>query len=195
MARTRADVATDVKREAILEVAMRRFSESGYDETSMTSVARDAGVTVNTVYWYFANKDALLVAVAEHLRTQPTGRVPSETNFAELLLTASNAFDDVGKIVTAVHARAHVSELVGSWHADYHEGAERLLMAQANRHLESLGLSALTEPALRLLARLWVYALDGIITHGVPQDERRALCDEMVAQLERMARQASPRTP
>lgn len=194
MARTRADVAADVKRDAIVEVATRRFSEAGYDETSMTALAADAGVTVNTVYWYFDNKDGLLVAVAEHLRTRPTSRVPLETaSFVDLLLAASNAFDEVGKIVTAVHARAQVSELVGAWHARYHEQAERALMTQASLHLERRGLAKLPDGSLRPLARLWVYALDGIITHGVPQAERRQLCEEMVAQLERTARDGAPR--
>ncbi|MBO9532671.1 MAG: TetR/AcrR family transcriptional regulator [Solirubrobacteraceae bacterium] len=190
MARTRPDVAADVKRAAIVEIATRRFSEAGYEDTSMTSLAREAGVSVNTLYWYFENKDALLVAAAEQLRTRrPPGEVTESMSFVDRLVAASNSFDDVGRIVTAVHARMGISPTVGAWHAQYHLHAERILMKQASRHLESAGLPGLGEGALLRLARLWVYALDGIITHGLPQRDRRALCVEMVAQLELAARE------
>lgn len=102
---------------------------------------------------------------------------------------AGPRWPSVGKIVTAVQAHAQVSELVGSWHSRYHEQAERVPMTQATLHLERCALPGVPHESLRPLARLWVYALDGIITHGVRHAERRQLCHEMVTQLERMSRE------
>ena len=50
------------KREAILEAAARVFFESGYADASMDEIARQAGVSKQTVYSHFGAKDALFGA-------------------------------------------------------------------------------------------------------------------------------------
>src|SRR4051812_49175105 len=50
-------------RAAILDAARERFLELGYAGTTMTAVAADAGVSVETVYKAFANKAGLVKAV------------------------------------------------------------------------------------------------------------------------------------
>jgi len=52
-------------RRAILDAAIVRFSRDGYRGTSLTSVARDAGITPSGIYPYFANKEALFVAAVD----------------------------------------------------------------------------------------------------------------------------------
>ncbi len=49
----------------VLDEAARLFSERGYQETTTNHVAEAAGVSVGSLYQYFPNKDALVVAVAE----------------------------------------------------------------------------------------------------------------------------------
>lgn len=49
----------------ILEAAARIFDEDGYRRTTTNRVAEAAGVSVGSLYQYFPNKDALLVALAE----------------------------------------------------------------------------------------------------------------------------------
>src|SRR5688572_9824777 len=63
MAKTRPDIDRKEKRDEILGVARRLFVEAGYDVTSMSRIAEESGVAPNTIYWYFADKDALLIAV------------------------------------------------------------------------------------------------------------------------------------
>ncbi|QDL94469.1 TetR family transcriptional regulator (plasmid) [Paroceanicella profunda] len=55
-ARTRAD---------ILAAAHNLFAEKGFEHTSLEAVAEAAGVTRGAVYWYFANKAAILDAILE----------------------------------------------------------------------------------------------------------------------------------
>ncbi|MGH9184951.1 MAG: TetR/AcrR family transcriptional regulator [Acidimicrobiales bacterium] len=51
--------------ERILDAALAAFSEQGVKATTMTRVARDAGVSREWLYRQFANRDAVVVAVAQ----------------------------------------------------------------------------------------------------------------------------------
>ncbi|GAA5076254.1 TetR family transcriptional regulator [Nocardia iowensis] len=52
-------------REAILRAARARFSEAGFDKTSIRSVAGDAGVDPALVHHYFGTKQELFAAVVQ----------------------------------------------------------------------------------------------------------------------------------
>ena len=52
-------------RRRLLEVAVRRFAEDGYRATSVSAIARDAGISQAAVYAYFANKEALFEAAVD----------------------------------------------------------------------------------------------------------------------------------
>ncbi len=56
-ARARATV------DAILDAAARLLVEQGYADTTTNSVAEIAGVSIGSLYQYFPNKDALIVAL------------------------------------------------------------------------------------------------------------------------------------
>ena len=49
----------DSKRLAIMRAATAHFMSEGYERTSMDAIAQRAGVSKQTVYSHFANKDAL----------------------------------------------------------------------------------------------------------------------------------------
>ncbi len=52
-------------RQAILEAAIRLFSEQGYEKTSIAAIARAAGVGKGTIYGYFGAKDEIFLAFCE----------------------------------------------------------------------------------------------------------------------------------
>jgi AcrR family transcriptional regulator len=52
-------------REAILDAAQRQFLEGGYAATTVTAVAAEAGVSVETVYKAFGGKPGLIRAIYE----------------------------------------------------------------------------------------------------------------------------------
>lgn len=58
MARPRSDI-----RKRILVAARERFLYEGVDGASLRRIARDAGTNIGMVYYYFPEKDALLLAV------------------------------------------------------------------------------------------------------------------------------------
>lgn len=53
------------KRSQILRAAKTLFAEAGFDATSMTSLARVAGLPVGSLYTYFPGKDAILEAIVD----------------------------------------------------------------------------------------------------------------------------------
>ena len=84
MPRNHRDVDREVKRDAIEQAAADLMLRHGYEATSMAAVADKAGVATNTVYWYFRNKDELLIAVldrvvAEALERHTAARKKSAT--------------------------------------------------------------------------------------------------------------------
>ncbi len=52
---------------AILDAARQVFAERGYHGSTMREIASRAGVATGTLYLYFANKEALYVALLERL--------------------------------------------------------------------------------------------------------------------------------
>jgi AcrR family transcriptional regulator len=68
----------------LLEIAIRRFAADGYRRTSVSAVAREAGLTPGAAYAYFEGKDALFEAavdadadalISEALEATPPGDV------------------------------------------------------------------------------------------------------------------------
>jgi TetR/AcrR family transcriptional regulator, regulator of autoinduction and epiphytic fitness len=61
--KTRKKRDTSLKRKAILEGAIKVFTQSGFDASSMDHVAEVAGVSKRTVYNHFPSKDILFQAI------------------------------------------------------------------------------------------------------------------------------------
>jgi AcrR family transcriptional regulator len=55
----------DRTRRRLLDIAIRRFAAEGYRRTSVSDIAREAGVTPATTYAYFAGKEALFEAAVD----------------------------------------------------------------------------------------------------------------------------------
>jgi len=58
----RPDVSEE-RRPQILEAAMRVFTRKGYRKASMPEVAREAGLSIGGVYWYFKSKEAIILEI------------------------------------------------------------------------------------------------------------------------------------
>jgi AcrR family transcriptional regulator len=87
----RAEAAAATHR-AILDAAIRRFGEHFYDEVPIADVARDAGVTVQTVLRRFGSKDGLVEAATtlalEQVRRERWDSTPGDVDAAVRNLVA-----------------------------------------------------------------------------------------------------------
>ena len=54
---------TSIKRENIIEVALKRFIHFGFNKTTFADIARDLGVYQQNLYYYFTDKKKLVAAV------------------------------------------------------------------------------------------------------------------------------------
>lgn len=61
------DLLVAARREQILEAAKRVFAQKGFRRATTREVAREAGVSEGTIYNYFQDKDALLLAILDVL--------------------------------------------------------------------------------------------------------------------------------
>ena len=55
----------ELTKQAILDSAFRLFSRRGYESTSLSDIARFAGVTRGALYWHFKDKGQILVELCE----------------------------------------------------------------------------------------------------------------------------------
>jgi AcrR family transcriptional regulator len=82
--------------DALLTATVRVLMDEGYDACTTNRVAALAGVSIGSLYQYFPNKDALLIAVMERHQTQLRERLIAR------LATLGEA-----DLPTAVHAMIH----------------------------------------------------------------------------------------
>ncbi|TCZ73375.1 TetR/AcrR family transcriptional regulator [Flaviaesturariibacter aridisoli] len=71
-------MATDQKRESILEAAIRRFAHFGVAKTTMNEIAADLSISKALLYYYFPDKMSLYAAVLEHISELDRARHDSE---------------------------------------------------------------------------------------------------------------------
>jgi AcrR family transcriptional regulator len=87
--RARAE-AVEATRERIARAAMERFLAEPYDDVTIASVARDAGVSHQTLLNHFGSKDGLFAAAAERfsadLAASREGRAASDPESVVALL-------------------------------------------------------------------------------------------------------------
>jgi AcrR family transcriptional regulator len=86
-------------RDAIIEAALRLFRETGYEATTMRAIAREAGVSTGSAYYYFGSKEELIREFyanhqAEH-EAASRSVLDSETGFAARLRGTLRAQIDV----------------------------------------------------------------------------------------------------
>jgi TetR/AcrR family transcriptional regulator len=77
----------------ILDEALRAFGARGYEATSLDDLARNLGLTKQTILYWFPSKEALLAAVVDRVADEVTGRVGAA------LATAGPGFQRVEAVV------------------------------------------------------------------------------------------------
>lgn len=61
---SRPDVS-DERRSQIIEAAVKVFIRKGYRKVTMPDIAREAGLSIGGVYWYFKGKDEIVQMIME----------------------------------------------------------------------------------------------------------------------------------
>jgi AcrR family transcriptional regulator len=87
---------TERTRELILEALAAQLAQPGLTEFSVPDVARQAGVSVRTVYHHFPNREAQMEALAKWIDQRLAGAIPAPTTAAELPALAIDLYHAFG---------------------------------------------------------------------------------------------------
>jgi AcrR family transcriptional regulator len=79
----------NLKKNHILDIASRHFTESGFDATQISGIAKEAGVSIGTIYGFFENKEGLFAACINK---------DIEQAYAELVEAIEKTADPVEKL-------------------------------------------------------------------------------------------------
>lgn len=176
MPRNRRPQASQEKRAEIVAAARELFVGAGYDATPMGRLAEAAGVSANTIYWYFDDKDAVLIAVLDDVMTDAWAQYQSVAAepIPVRLLWVVRQLQQMSRLVSTVHARAELSSSVAEWHNNFH-----LLTSSLFRYeLEQAGASA---AGLEAEVTIGVFTIEGLLMHPLSEDQQRAICEVLAA--------------
>ncbi|MEY8565857.1 TetR/AcrR family transcriptional regulator [Corynebacterium sp.] len=170
MPRNRYPIDRAEKRDEILAAARGLFARVGFAGTTMGKVAERAGVTTNTIYWYFSDKDSLLVAVLDQVNdaTLDHFRSMQLPSLVDRILWVVAGLERYRRLVEAVHSRLEVSSRISEWHDGFHSTWEGLLA----KLLREEGLPIDEVPTM---TRIIVMVIEGMLTHQHDSSDRRAI--------------------
>jgi TetR/AcrR family transcriptional repressor of uid operon len=93
--RTTDKANTEARRKHVMLAAMRCFAKLGLQNTSVKDICREAGMTAGHLYYYFANKSAIIESLFEVGTSEIMGRI-------EHMLDS----DDLGNAIVNLHNEA-----------------------------------------------------------------------------------------
>jgi TetR/AcrR family transcriptional regulator, cholesterol catabolism regulator len=128
MPRTRPEMDRESKVDEILEPAVRRLGEGGYEALSVAGIARELGVAQNAIYWYFPSRDHLFVAALERmLRDIVARKPPRQRTLERKVLWFVDQLQEIEPVRAAMYERARTSPVVAEF-ADELNGTWRRML-------------------------------------------------------------------
>ncbi|MCC8930054.1 MAG: AcrR family transcriptional regulator [Rhodococcus sp. (in: high G+C Gram-positive bacteria)] len=175
MPRNRGLHDRDAKRADIVGVAREMFVSDGFERTSISRLAKAVGITPNTLYWYFKDKDDILVAVLALIAAEDATdyAAVADRPLGERLAWLVDRLQRVGPLVSTVHDRAAKSAVIDEWHNGFHAFAESLFTAD-------VAASGLSGQAADAMIRIGTFVVEGLLTHAPSPEASRAVIDELV---------------
>lgn len=176
MPRNKREQDRDSKRDEIIASARQRFLEDGFEATSMSRLAAAAGVAPNTIYWYFKDKDEVLVAVLDaEFSTRAVEYLQQPfTDTAERLLWVVNQLELTSRLVSTVHARASLSPQINTWHDRFHELTEGMMRLELSQ-------KGIAPERIEPLVKICVFTIEGLLAHPMTDEEKRSICATLAA--------------
>jgi AcrR family transcriptional regulator len=155
-------LAVDERRRRLLDLGAGLFERHAYDELSMATIAREAGISKALLYHYFPSKQAYFAATLEQAAAglaaavEPDPALPpveqlSRAVAAYLAWVEAHA-QAYGKLMRSVGAVPEVREVV-----------ERVRRDTAGRIVAGVAGEREATPALRAAVHGWLWFMDGVL--------------------------------
>jgi AcrR family transcriptional regulator len=157
----------DERRRLLLERATELFAQLGYDELSMSRIAREAGISKALLYHYFPSKRDLFEAALAQAAEEHLARVGGEQggNTGEQLAASLELWLDW----IDGHRDAYLALQRSSGIPEVREVIERVREETARRVLHALGDGA--TPTVRTAVRAWLWYMDGVCLDWVREGD------------------------
>jgi len=167
LAKNKRNIDLDIKKKELEETAARLFMEDGFEATSMNRISRALGVAPNTLYWYYASKDELLVGVLNRLLSDTLKQIPSVTgkSIEEQMGWVLQQFEQSRALMTTVHSRLNQSLVIHDWHDQFHSFLETLVVRSLKAH-------GVCDQRADTLATVAIFLIEGLLAHPHSEKQR-----------------------
>ena len=163
----------------LIEAATRLFSAQGYEATTLQQIVKEAQTSIGNCYFYFPNKESLLLTIAENLRQEIAQKI--DEAIAPLPLGPDLLAVAVYTGVLAVLERAEVARftLLDTALPSLRPLTAELFAARAQRAFDAMPDLFLenTDANPQLAASAWQgaanYVLEGLVTGRIVEDPCR----------------------
>lgn len=179
------------RRAQILEASVVCFAKRGFHQTSMHDISAEAGISVGLIYRYFANKEAVISAMADRHKREIAGvlerarQAPTLLESLEILFTAhccENSPKVHSAFVVDLYAEAsrntQVADLVGDVLHTAMEGVTDLIAKSPEANRAAHGLKP------RELAELIFAVARGMLMFDILQPQEMTAAERRARQLE-----------
>ena len=173
--RTRTEVNRDQKVAQLVDAAIERLRQGGYEALSVAAIARDLGLAQNAVYWYFPTRDHLFVAAVERMVEWILANKPSTGSMVDHVVLFVEHLDMSNGILASLYMRARVSPVVAEYEASFLRRRRALL----HEVVAASGPGDDTEEVVSTL----LCAIEGSLLLGLPSDERERVIRRAFAAL------------
>jgi AcrR family transcriptional regulator len=162
------------KRTEIVTAATSLFTDRGYEQTPMSHIARAAGVTPNTIYWYFRDKDDVLIAVLDDVVGVAAREYSGLTGtMTDRILWVVTQLEQYRRLVDTVHSRASSSESIDNWHNGFHSGYEALLSDELRRE-------GVADSDLAATTKVLVFVVEAMLTHSITDEDKSSMVEVLL---------------
>ncbi len=180
------------RRTQILDAALVCFAQRGFHQTSMHDISAEAGISVGLIYRYFANKEAVISAMADRHKSEiqdvleRARQAPTLLESLEILFTAhccENSPKVVSAFVVDLYAEAsrnpQVADLVRDVLQTSMDGVTDLIARSPEGQKNAVGGLAPNE-----LSELIFAVARGMLMRDVLQPQEMTEAERRTAQLE-----------
>ena len=175
MPKTRHDIDRATKVTGLLDVAEQSFRDKGYAATTTAAVARAAGVTQNSLYWYFPSKDHLFVAVLDRMLAAlvADARAHRGRPITGQIIRVTERLEETQSLEGAVADRARESPVVADFAARMRLTLQQVLLEGIKAEVPTADHDVLAQAILALAHG----------TRGMPRAARRRVLTFGIAKL------------